>query len=501
MKKIFLILGTILITAGSQAQNITDAYRYSSEGLNGTARFRAMSGAFGALGGDLSALQVNPASSAVILNSFGTITLSNRFNNNVVNYFGTNTSNDNSEINFNQAGGVLIFNTSSNSPWRKFSLGVNYGTTNNYDDAFVARGTSQTSIDQYFLNYAQGTPLKLLQTREDETITKLYRFLGENQGYGTQQAFLGYQAFVIDHGENTPENTDYKSFISPGSFDQNYRQVSTGLNGKFSFNFGTQYKDFLYLGANLNTHFLNYDRSTRFIETNQNSGSQTNEVRFENNLSTTGDGFSFQLGAIAKISDLFRVGASYESPTWYNINEENTQYLETNNSASERAVVNPNIVNVYPDYTLRTPGKLTGSLAVIFGNRGLISFDYSYKDYSATEFRPKNEPDFDFQNEIISDELQAASTFRVGGEYRINNWSLRGGYRFEQSPYANETTVGDLTGYSGGLGYDFGSIKLDLAYTNSSYEENPRLYEVGLTNTATIDRDISNVILSLSFGL
>jgi long-subunit fatty acid transport protein len=164
-------------------------------------------------------------------------------------------------------------------------------------------------------------------------------------------------------------------------------------------------------------------------------------------------------------------------------------------------VVNPNIVNVYPDYTLKTPGKLTGSLAVLFGNSGLISFDYSYKDYSTTEFRPKNEPDFGFQNEIISDELQAASTFRVGGEYRINNWSLRGGYRFEQSPYANETTVGNLNGYSAGLGYDFGSMKLDLAYTNSSYQENPRLYEVGLTNTATIDRDISNVILSLSFGL
>jgi len=501
MKKIFLILGILFIAGSVQAQNITDAYRYSSEELNGTARFRAMSGAFGALGGDLSAITVNPASSAVFLNSFGTMTLEHRSTNKEVDYFGTTTSNENSDFNFNQAGGVLIFDARSDSPWRKFSLGVNYGNTNNFNDAFVATGTSQTSIDRYFLNYANGVPLDLLQTREDETISDLYSFLGENEDYGVQQAFLGYQGYIIDQDDDSPDNTSYSSFISPGNFNQEYRSISTGLNGKFSFNFGTQYKDFLYLGANLNTHFLNYDRVTRFRENNNNAGSATNEVRFNNNLSTTGDGFSFQLGAIAKVSERFRVGASYHSPTWFNIVEEASQYLETNNNANERVVVNPNVLNLYPDYTLKTPGKLTGSLAVLFGTKGLISFDYSYKDYSATEFRPTSDPEFEFQNELISNELQAVSTFRLGGEYRISNWSLRGGYRFEQSPYANESTVGELTGYSGGIGYDFGSMKLDLAYTNASYQENPRLYETGLTNTANIDRDLSNVILSLSFGL
>lgn len=501
MKKIFLVLGVLFIAGNVQSQNITDAYRYSSEELNGTARFRAMSGAFGALGGDLSAITVNPASSAVFLKSFGTLTLGHRSTSNDVNYFGTTTSNENSDFNFNQAGGVLVFDTRNDSPWRKFTLGLNYQKTNNFDDSFVATGTSQTSIDRYFLNYANGVPLDLLQTREGESISDLYSFLGENEGYGVQQAFLGYQGFIIDQDDDSPENTSYSSFISPGNFDQEYRSVATGLNGKFSFNFGTQYKDFLYLGANINTHFLNYDRVTRFRETNDNPGSATNDVRFNNNLSTTGDGFSFQLGAIAKVSERFRLGASYHSPTWYNIIEEATQYLETNNNSNERVVVNPNVLNIYPDYTLKSPGKLTGSLAVLFGAKGLISFDYSYKDYSATEFRPVGDPEFEFQNELIASELQAVSTFRVGGEYRISNWSLRGGYRYEQSPYANETTVGDLTGYSGGIGYDFGSMKLDLAYTNASYQNNPRLYETGLTNTAAIDRDLSNVILSLSFGL
>jgi hypothetical protein len=501
MKKIFLIMGLLFITGNAQSQNITDAYRYSAEELNGTARFRALSGAFGALGGDLSAITVNPASSAVFLNSFGTITLDHTASNRKVNYFGTSTSNESSDINFNQAGGVLVFDTRSDSPWKKFSLGLNYGETSNFDDAFVARGISQTSIDSYFLNYANGVPLDLLQTREGESISDLYSYLGENEGFGVQQAFLGYQGYIIDQAVDSPENTSYNSFIGPGDFNQEYRSVSTGLNGKFSFNFGTQYKDFLYLGANLNTHFLNYERSTRFRETNDNPSSATNTVIFNNNLSTVGDGFSFQLGAIAKVSDRLRVGAAYQSPTWFNIIEESTQYLETNNTANERVVINPNVLNVYPDYTLKTPGKLTGSLAVLFGSKGLISFDYSYKDYSTTEFKPLDDPEFEFQNELISNELQAVSTFRLGGEYRISNWSLRGGYRYEQSPYADESTVGDLNGYSAGLGYNFGSMKLDLAYTNASYQENQRLYQTGLTNAAKIDRELSNVILSISFGL
>ena len=51
------------------AQDVTDAVRYSMDEIQGTARFRAMSGAFGALGGDMSAVNINPAGSAIFNNS------------------------------------------------------------------------------------------------------------------------------------------------------------------------------------------------------------------------------------------------------------------------------------------------------------------------------------------------------------------------------------------------------------------------------------------------
>lgn len=255
------------------------------------------------------------------------------------------------------------------------------------------------------------------------------------------------------------------------------------------------------MGINLNTHFINYDRVVGFYENNNNVGSEINSIYFEDRLSTLGSGFSLQIGALTRIGENVRAGFSYESPTWYEISEETTQYLETNSNEFGRAVVDPQVINVYPDYKLQTPAKYTGSLAYLFGDRALLSFDYSFKDHSSMKFKPKSDPDFAVQNDLMETELKGASTYRLGGEYRLNGWSLRGGYRFEESPYKDENTVDDLQGYSLGLGYNFGNIKLDVAYETFERDRNPRLFETGLTDRVHINRKNNNVILTLSFGI
>ena len=87
MKKSILFIMGMLCFAVS-AQNINDVVRYGTENLQGTARFQAMGGAFGALGGDLSSLNVNPAGSAVFNYSEFTITASN-YNRNNDAFFGS----------------------------------------------------------------------------------------------------------------------------------------------------------------------------------------------------------------------------------------------------------------------------------------------------------------------------------------------------------------------------------------------------------------------------
>ena len=58
MKRIFKIFSILVLIFSDQgfSQNISDGLNYSSNSIDGTARFNSMSGAFGALGGDLSCL-------------------------------------------------------------------------------------------------------------------------------------------------------------------------------------------------------------------------------------------------------------------------------------------------------------------------------------------------------------------------------------------------------------------------------------------------------------
>ncbi|WNH13005.1 OmpP1/FadL family transporter [Thalassobellus suaedae] len=500
MKKLNLLFIGLLSMSAIHAQDISDALRYSQDEIQGTARFRALSGAFGALGGDMSAVSLNPAGSAVFSQSHASFTLSNVDTENSTQYFnGLNISN-NSNFDINQGGASFVFASNNNSPWRKFTVGVAYERTNNHDDNWRAVGTNTNnqSIDFYFLNYANGVRLGDISLIGDEYIEEAYQDIGNVFGFQHQQAFLGYQAFILEPDLDDDDNTTYSSNLGDGTFQHDYSYLSTGYNGKVSFNVAAQYEDNLYLGLNLNSHFIDYQRSTFLSEDNNNANSLINFIDFGNTLSTTGSGFSFQLGGIIKLSPEFRVGVTYDSPTWYTIEEETTQSINSNLADTDIGFIS-DIVNIYPQYKLQTPAKLTGSLAYIFGKQGLLSFDYSTKDYSATKFKPEN--DYTDLNSDIANVLTTASTYRFGGEYKVKQFSFRGGYRFEESPYKDGVTVGDLTGYSLGVGFNFGNTKLDITYDQSERSFATPLYNVGLIDTANIDRINSNLTLSLSFNI
>lgn len=506
MKKIFTITLCIASSLYLNAQTTTDALRYSVNDIQGTARYRALSGAFGALGGDISAVSINPAGSSVFTSSHATFTLESNSNKNETSYFNGNQSNSNSNIDFTQGGAVFLFkNNNDSSPWKKFSVGITYENFKNYDNDWSSSGTSQSSIDNYFLANAQGLRLDEISALPGETTTEAYSEIGAIYGYQNQQAFLGYDSYILEPETFDDSNTVYTSNIAPGSFNQAYNYSATGYNGKISFNASAQYTDNFYIGLNLNSHFINYDKFTSFYETNSNANTVVDEVLFDNTLSTTGNGFSFQIGSIWKITPELRAGFTYDSPTWLTIEEETTQYIETHviddTNGDFYQIVNPNIINVYPSYRLQTPAKITTSIAYVFGQNGLISFDYSTKNYSNTKFKPTSDAYFNQQNNIMSNELTNANSYKIGAEYKLKQFSFRGGYRFEESPYKDGETIGDLNGYSFGLGYDFGNTILDLTYSNSKQSTNNRFVNVGLANFTTVENTNSNVTLSLGFKL
>lgn len=506
MKRNFILLSILsCLFSNAQETTINDALRYSIEDLTGTARFRSMSGAFGAVGGDLSAINVNPAGSSIFNHNIASVSGSNFNTKNNSTYFGTKTSDDMSVLDLNQLGAAFVFED-QNSNWNKFTIALNYENMSNLDNRIFSAGTNpNNSIGNYFLNYAQGVPLEYLQTQSGETISGLYTYLGETGGLGfpAQQAFLGYQAYILEPDTNSPSNINYYTNVPNGSFSQKNSIRTSGYNGKFSFNFSSAYQDRLYIGLNLNAHFTDFVRYSNVFESNSNplftSGRTVEQIRFSNEIYTYGNGFSLNLGAIFKATEDFRVGLAYESPTWYRLNDELTQSISTqttDGTTNFLTTVEPNVTNVYPTYKIQTPSKITLSGAYVINKTGIISADFGIKDYSKTKFKPSN--DYDNLNKDLKKNLNSTYELRVGGEYKIKQVSLRAGYRFEKSPFEQDVAMGDLTGYSGGLGYNFGDSRLDLGYAYSHRNYNQYLISSGMNDTARIRAIQNNFTLTYS---
>ena len=498
---------TIFITISSLslfAQDFNDALRYADDNLQGTSRFQAMGGAFGALGGDLSAFAHNPAGSAVYnYGQFGISVINRGYSNNTLYTNSLNTSTD-SNTDINQIGFIVVLKSNgSSNPWNKISFGFNYDQNSSFDNIWRGIGRNSESVSNYFISNAQGKPLNEISALEGETLNTAYSEIGYFYGQSHQQAFLGFESFIIDPIDNTDTNTQYVSNLGTGEFNQNYYDFGEGNSSRYTFNIGTQYKDKLQLGLNLNYHYFKYSNTVDLIENNSNADSRVTYINFSNYLFTIGDGISLQIGGIYKVTESLRLGLNYKSPTWFTIEEQfqqsistNGEYLDDNDDNLLPFTFSPNTINLFDPYNLRIPSTTTASAAYVFGEYGLLSIDYSYKDYSNLQFGPSNDPYFRDQNQLISSIFKPTSTLRLGTEFRFQNLSVRGGYVFQETPYKDKNILNNTNTYSFGFGYNLGASRIDFVLSTLSYDENKLMKYSGISTPANIRTERTNFGIS-----
>lgn len=412
MKKIIialLFLTTQMVVAQTISYNDAGVL-FSTDKINGTARYNAMSGAFGALGGDISAIDINPAAGSVFLNSDFSLTLGFRNRITDATYYNTKVNSENDYIDASQAGGVLVFSSSYNKTgWNKMALTFNYSVADDFENQWVAKGNSNNPT------------------------------------------------FTMH-----PNNNKIKYNQSNG---QSFESITEGKNKKFSFGFSTKYNNDLYLGISINTHDLYFSQRTKLLENNHNGAGGTLDADFRQGLAVVGNGASLSLGIIGRPIKNLRLGLAYHSPTWYNLSEE---YIKENSTIFINDVTTETIksgVSTY-DYKLKTPSKLTGSIAYVFGKSGLISLDYTHKNYRKIKYQSG---DFTNENQRFYDDLKSVGELRIGTEWNVKHFSFRGGYHYEASPYKEAKSSDALTGFSLGAGYKFRGGKFDLAYQRSTY--------------------------------
>ena len=379
----------------------------------GTARYSAMAGSMGALGGDASVLNTNPAGLGVFITDDISASLVINSNKSTASLAGKSTSQNTSKVNLGSANGVLSFQTKENSAWKFVNVGINY-VTQNVSDKLQSPGNANIIV---------------------------------GQGSTNPSAFEGHLYETIGH------------------------------RSKLNLGIGGNYDNKIYIGAAVNFSSVNIEQYDEVKVSSLNTGKAKYFSRQNTPYIEDADGFSLSLGVIGKLSNAVRLGASIESPTWYSIDRE-YNYYRINGSVLS--------INGYTESrTFRTPTKLTLSGAFIPNKHFAFNVDYRVD---------LGKPNFgggaaDVQlNNFYESTYKAQHEVRIGGEYRINSFRIRGGYAFTTSPFKDHTEKmfdnnanvvnGKLSNYivgktqviSGGIGYDFKLFYIDASYQHRTHE-------------------------------
>ena len=385
----------------------------------GTARYSAMAGSMGALGGDASVLNTNPAGLGVFITDDVSASLVINSNKSTASLAGKSTSQNTSKVNLGSANGVLSFQTKENSAWKFVNVGINYVTQNVSDK---------------------------LQSPGNANITQA----------------------IIPQGQTSP--SDYNIF-------EGHLYETIGHRSKLNLGIGGNYDNKIYIGAAVNFSSVNIEQYDEVKVSSLNTRTSKYFTKQNTPYIEEGDGFSLSLGVIGKLSNAVRLGAAIESPTWYSIDREYNFYSRNSLGLSQNSYTE--------NRTFRTPTKLTLSGAFIPNKHFAFNVDYRVD---------LGKPNFgggaaDVQlNNFYESTYKAQHEVRIGGEYRIKSFRVRGGYAFTTSPFKDHTETmfdnnanvvsGKLSNYivgktqviSGGIGYDFKMFYIDASYQHRTHE-------------------------------
>jgi len=485
MKKTVLFLFISLLTRLAFSQDATTALLFSQTFYNGTARSVAMGGAFSVFGSDMSAIAYNPAGLGIFRHSMISFSPSLQSRKTTADFL--NSQNDDSRFSFSLENIGLVASyptTAEDSNWKGFNFSVTYNRLNNFAQNVYMEGVNtNSSMTDFFAIQAEGIHY---QDLTDYNSASLF-------------AELAWNSFLIDTLSGNP--TSYQSVLATLGETQRKSIMQKGSMGEYNFAFAANYQNKLYFGASFAKQGAKYDLITRFSEEDEAATiSDFKSFNLDEKLNILVSGMSFKMGFIFKPIQWFNIGAAFHSPTFYSVEENYSYSMQStfdDGSSSEKSTI-----SATNKYELTTPYKLIGSLGFIVNKSALVSFEYEYLNYADMRLQAT---DYDFHDENIDIQKLTTAThnFRIGTEYRLANFSFRGGLAYYANPYSSESILSsDRQDFSLGFGIREKSVVIDLAYVHSRFNETQNLY------TAFVDQDpvmaglksVKNkIILSLSF--
>lgn len=504
MKKTAITLLLAGITASAGAQTMYDALNYSKSDYAGTARTVAMGNAFTALGGDLGAVTINPAGSAVA--RYSQVTVTPGVNISVNSATGTEASNgfeknlrtSMARFSMPNFGFTINFDTHRTSGLKNWTLGFVANQTANWQDDLVAGGSNtRTSLAGSLASFANGYDVSALSAdnaydmipvSDWRAIAALQsRVIGLTPDTNISDEYLGVTEnwSLVDNGDGT----QHYEFGLGGAIDQTFGRRTLGNRYDYVINLGGNISDVVFIGANLGITSMRYSHEYYIRETAQDSDlfqTQFNSLTYNYGYDASGVGVYGKFGIIAVPVNGLRIGAAIQTPTSTTITEtwrlsaEQTSYAEDYQSGSADSPEG--------EYTYRliSPFRFNVGAAYTLGSIGLISVDYEMCNYKSMKFRETDTNDnsgFDTVNSDIRNNMGASHEVRAGVEIKpISSLAIRAGYNFStpaipdeieyENQYLWERIEGNTHSASLGLGYSSkGSFFADAAVRMTKYAD------------------------------
>jgi len=480
--KTFKIIATCaiaMISIAANAQTDVDALRYSMIGFGGTARYSSMGGAFGAVGADFSSLSVNPAGLGVYRKNEFTFTPSIYTGKTTATYIG-NTEED-SKYNFNFSNVGLVFAKSPNNAknqtgWKYVNFAIGLNRVNNFHNRMVIEGSNNSSsLMDVYQGVANGTAPSNLDP------------------FTTQLAYS--DSLISTHNGGT-------SYFSNGPHNggelQRKSVETKGAMQEMVISMGANYNNKLFIGGTLGISYLRYNETSAYKEMdNGDSIPYFTNFTLDQDLTTTGTGFNFKFGLLYVPIDVdmikVKIGAAVHTPTFYDLHDEWSSKMKSTLDIGSFSAESP---QGNFDYTLTTPMRAIGSLAIQIGQYGTISADYEFVDYSEARLRSKSYKYFD-ENDIIQNKYTATNNLRFGAEAALGLFSIRAGYAIYGSPYKSNINDGKKTYITGGFGIMDKNYFVDFAYVYSTSTEDYYLYNYSDMTPASTKKNTQNFLITL----
>ncbi len=494
-----LLLPSVFVSklyAQNRASFQYEALRISRQFKSGSARLQGIGGAGVALGADISAVALNPATAAqmqVAEMSFGAAmgAVGSDWEAN-----GIETTDSKAKFFFPQFGLVVPSAKTGGKYSRGYAIAINFSRVadfQNKTESYIEKNTAPSLVTN-FLNAANGRRWSEIDAQASNI-----------QDLGA----LAYFAYLIGPATDSVSQNQYTTPLKATRYDSRENVNQRGAQYAWNFALAGDFNDVFYYGFGLNVLTHRFSETKIYEESYGSDAPTVIDFELTEKRLQRGIGINASGGFVFKPTHYLRVGASATSPTYLQINETYEAKLDV--SYNDYRIVEfgqevflqnkrTNINKSRIGYRLTAPAKVAAGIALFAGSYGFLTADAEWTDFSLIRLQnPSFKSNFNSENKKISSEFTQALTLRIGAEARIKDIRVRVGYtnipNYELKPDANWPSARTI--YSFGFGLRKESRYWDLCA--SFYQHNDLVYAYQKGTFESVLQPVRTSVLDISY--